>query len=358
MRAGELVGVQEMSGARRGLYEGEQERPGRSELTYMQHKYTPLDTRIIIITAAIFLLLLSILFLNFFIRWALRRFFLLHSQKPINTNKGLSKRQVQALPSFTYSSSKPPIFAASYPSPQFYNPFTSCHGGDNFDHTLKPISSHSCCHDLLPTKIGSTQVDDLPTKIGSPQVEDEFHHHPPTKSKIHDLDHSLPSQLGSSTKVDEVIYESPSKFGSLEAHGVREGNNPPMKGDEVANDANSIIGSTKDDVLTIDSEAKATFKGGNPIIGCRKADGVSNNGEDNASTPTPCPICLVDYVDGDTIRVLPTCRHYFHVGCIDMWLSKSSSCPACRANILEATRIPINQKPTLQLQVIITTSSH
>ena len=32
-----------------------------------------------------------------------------------------------------------------------------------------------------------------------------------------------------------------------------------------------------------------------------------------------CPICLVDYVVDETLRVLP-CEHHFHQGCIDRWL--------------------------------------
>lgn len=45
-----------------------------------------------------------------------------------------------------------------------------------------------------------------------------------------------------------------------------------------------------------------------------------------------CPICIVDFEDGDDLRVLP-CegRHRFHRDCVDQWLLKlSSSCPLCR----------------------------
>ncbi|XP_061376595.1 RING-H2 finger protein ATL8-like [Gastrolobium bilobum] len=43
-----------------------------------------------------------------------------------------------------------------------------------------------------------------------------------------------------------------------------------------------------------------------------------------------CAICLEEFTAGDDIRVLPHCRHGFHVGCIDAWLESHSSCPSCR----------------------------
>jgi len=45
-----------------------------------------------------------------------------------------------------------------------------------------------------------------------------------------------------------------------------------------------------------------------------------------------CPICIVDFEEGDDLRVLP-CegKHRFHRDCVDPWLLESSgSCPLCR----------------------------
>ncbi|KAF9682198.1 hypothetical protein SADUNF_Sadunf05G0083700 [Salix dunnii] len=57
-----------------------------------------------------------------------------------------------------------------------------------------------------------------------------------------------------------------------------------------------------------------------------------------------CAICLDDYAHGESIRVLPRCKHMFHKDCIDNWLSsRNSSCPICRDQIIdknvESTRI-------------------
>lgn len=43
-----------------------------------------------------------------------------------------------------------------------------------------------------------------------------------------------------------------------------------------------------------------------------------------------CAICLVEFGEGDEIRILPQCGHGFHVSCIDPWLGSHSSCPSCR----------------------------
>lgn len=49
-----------------------------------------------------------------------------------------------------------------------------------------------------------------------------------------------------------------------------------------------------------------------------------------------CPICLVEFVQGDEIRILPHCGHVFHVSCVDTWLGSNSSCPSCRQILVVA----------------------
>ncbi|XP_054825582.1 uncharacterized protein LOC129323062 isoform X2 [Prosopis cineraria] len=53
-----------------------------------------------------------------------------------------------------------------------------------------------------------------------------------------------------------------------------------------------------------------------------------------------CYICLVEYEDGDSMRVLP-CHHEFHLTCIDKWLKEIHRvCPLCRGDICIADSIP------------------
>ncbi|XP_028771859.1 RING-H2 finger protein ATL11-like [Neltuma alba] len=47
-----------------------------------------------------------------------------------------------------------------------------------------------------------------------------------------------------------------------------------------------------------------------------------------------CAVCLNEYEDDDTLRLIPKCRHVFHPECIDGWLASHYTCPLCRANLL------------------------
>lgn len=48
---------------------------------------------------------------------------------------------------------------------------------------------------------------------------------------------------------------------------------------------------------------------------------------------TDCSVCLSEFQDGESIRLLPKCSHAFHIPCIDTWLKSHSTCPLCRASI-------------------------
>ncbi|KAK3198974.1 hypothetical protein Dsin_022389 [Dipteronia sinensis] len=48
---------------------------------------------------------------------------------------------------------------------------------------------------------------------------------------------------------------------------------------------------------------------------------------------TDCAICLDDFVDGDSCRILIVCNHIFHSNCIDQWLKYQLTCPICRKPI-------------------------
>ncbi|XP_044503792.1 RING-H2 finger protein ATL68-like [Mangifera indica] len=57
-------------------------------------------------------------------------------------------------------------------------------------------------------------------------------------------------------------------------------------------------------------------------------DNISGGGFD--SNNTTCSICLCEYKDYEMLRMMPECRHFFHLGCVDAWLKLNGSCPVCR----------------------------
>lgn len=47
-----------------------------------------------------------------------------------------------------------------------------------------------------------------------------------------------------------------------------------------------------------------------------------------------CPVCLVEFEEDETLRLIPQCCHVFHPGCIDAWLRSNTTCPLCRTNLV------------------------
>lgn len=68
---------------------------------------------------------------------------------------------------------------------------------------------------------------------------------------------------------------------------------------------------------------------------------------------TDCSICLTEFQEDETLRLLPKCSHAFHIRCIDSWLSSHTNCPLCRAGIVSNLEVvisleePIIENPSL-----------
>ncbi|KAL3571786.1 hypothetical protein D5086_025690, partial [Populus alba] len=70
-----------------------------------------------------------------------------------------------------------------------------------------------------------------------------------------------------------------------------------------------------------------------PLKNYQKSHGTENV----AQHEQQCHICLVDYEEGDKIRVLP-CSHEFHMACVDKWLKDIHGvCPLCRDDVCKGT---------------------
>ncbi|XP_010453960.1 PREDICTED: RING-H2 finger protein ATL52-like [Camelina sativa] len=55
----------------------------------------------------------------------------------------------------------------------------------------------------------------------------------------------------------------------------------------------------------------------------RKGDGFVDGSD--------CSVCLSEFEENESLRLLPKCNHAFHLPCIDTWLKSHSNCPLCRA---------------------------
>ncbi|CAK9156714.1 unnamed protein product [Ilex paraguariensis] len=66
-----------------------------------------------------------------------------------------------------------------------------------------------------------------------------------------------------------------------------------------------------------------------PRFAFSKDRGISGGNSDSM-----CSICLCEYKNSEMLRILPDCKHYFHLTCIDAWLKLNASCPVCRSSPL------------------------
>lgn len=61
---------------------------------------------------------------------------------------------------------------------------------------------------------------------------------------------------------------------------------------------------------------------------------------------TECSVCLSEFQEDETLRLLPKCNHAFHIPCIDTWLRSHTNCPLCRARIVAEIVNPLPQEST------------
>ncbi|XP_057459233.1 RING-H2 finger protein ATL14-like [Actinidia eriantha] len=60
-----------------------------------------------------------------------------------------------------------------------------------------------------------------------------------------------------------------------------------------------------------------------------------------SSVKEDCAVCLEAFRDDQWCRSLPKCRHLFHAGCVDRWLTKVANCPVCRPRSSSMLALPV-----------------
>ncbi|XP_021742442.1 E3 ubiquitin-protein ligase ATL6-like [Chenopodium quinoa] len=66
-----------------------------------------------------------------------------------------------------------------------------------------------------------------------------------------------------------------------------------------------------------------------------------------------CAVCLMEFEDDDTLRLIPRCDHVFHPECIDAWLLGHTTCPVCRCNLAEKVDNDVVLEQSLVNEVVI-----
>ncbi|KDO49312.1 hypothetical protein CISIN_1g043807mg, partial [Citrus sinensis] len=69
-----------------------------------------------------------------------------------------------------------------------------------------------------------------------------------------------------------------------------------------------------------------------------------------------CVICLGELEDGEMVRLLPSCRHAFHVQCIGNWLLGHTICPVCRSPVADQPKSTSGEAANLPNYKIMITS--
>ncbi|MED6204621.1 hypothetical protein PIB30_010743 [Stylosanthes scabra] len=74
---------------------------------------------------------------------------------------------------------------------------------------------------------------------------------------------------------------------------------------------------------------------------------------------TECSVCLSEFQEDESVRLLPKCNHAFHLPCIDTWLRSHTNCPMCRAPIVSnnTVRVPSMHHHNHNLNVLDPISS-
>ena len=66
-----------------------------------------------------------------------------------------------------------------------------------------------------------------------------------------------------------------------------------------------------------------------------------------------CAVCLSEFENSETLRLLPKCNHVFHPDCIDAWLASHVTCPVCRTNLSpESGVVSGNSVPAPMIELI------
>jgi len=71
-----------------------------------------------------------------------------------------------------------------------------------------------------------------------------------------------------------------------------------------------------------------------------------------------CAVCLSEFEENEKARLLPNCKHSFHVDCIDMWFRSHSTCPICRTGAQPKQWVGNNNTDEISINVELISSGN
>ncbi|OIV97856.1 hypothetical protein TanjilG_12613 [Lupinus angustifolius] len=88
----------------------------------------------------------------------------------------------------------------------------------------------------------------------------------------------------------------------------------------------------------------SSYRGGLPSLTARKNSGIDRCVIESLpifrfgslmgqKEGLDCAVCLTKFEATEVLRLLPKCKHAFHVECVDTWLDAHSTCPLCRYRV-------------------------
>lgn len=112
------------------------------------------------------------------------------------------------------------------------------------------------------------------------------------------------------------------------ARGCNSGNNGPQQAQSDDSDEEFLDGNRVDHPIWLIHTVGLQQSIINSITVCKykKGEGLIEG--------TECSVCLNEFQEDESVRLLPKCNHAFHISCIDTWLRSHINCPMCRARIV------------------------
>ncbi|KAF9599035.1 hypothetical protein IFM89_033380 [Coptis chinensis] len=77
--------------------------------------------------------------------------------------------------------------------------------------------------------------------------------------------------------------------------------------------------------------------------------------DENVKEPLDCAVCLSEFEERESVKMVTCCGQVFHPECIDRWLASHASCPLCRSTDLLGLSTVMNKSEisSLTMNVVI-----